>query len=124
MGIPIDQLASAVMEGLEEYANLANEGMKAAVRKSAKTVRSEISANAPRRTGKYAGSWATQTTAEGADQLEITVYSKKPGMPHLLEHGHAKRNGGRVGGHVHIAPAEQAGIEQLESEIVRSLQNG
>lgn len=125
MGIPIDQLASAVMECLEEYADLATDSMKTAVKKSAKTVKSEISANAPRQTGKYAKSWTTKTTEETSSSLEITVHSKnRYQLAHLLEHGHAKRNGGRVGARVHIAPAEQAGIEQLENEIVRSLQNG
>ena len=40
------------------------------------------------------------------------------------EHGHAKRGGGRVPGKSHIAPAEQAGIDQLEKDIERSLRHG
>ena len=40
---------------------------------------------------------------------------------HLLEYGHAKRNGGRVEGKAHIAPAEQHGIRQLQEEIERAL---
>jgi len=125
MGITVDELASAVMEGLEEYADLATDSMKAAVKKSAKTVKTEISANAPKKTGKYASSWTTKTTNENANALEITVYSRnRYQLAHLLEHGHAKRNGGRTAAQVHIAPAEQAGIEQLENEIIRSLQNG
>ena len=122
--VSIDQMADAIMEGLTEYAELAADQMKAAVTKSAKNVKGEISANAPKRTGKYAGSWTTKTTKESSDALEITVYSKKPGLPHLLEHGHAKRGGGRVAGIPHIAPAEQHGIEELEQEIERSLSHG
>ena len=123
--VSVDQLASAVMEGLTEYADLAADKMKAAVKKSAKTVKSEISANAPSRTGRYAGSWATKTTKESSNALEITVYSPSRYMlAHLLEHGHAKRGGGRVAARPHIAAAEQQGIEQLESEIERSLSHG
>ncbi len=122
--VSIDRMADAIMEGLTEYAGLATDGMKAAVQKSAKTVKSEISANAPKRTGKYAGSWTTKKTRESSDALEITVYSRKPGLPHLLEHGHAKRGGGRVAARPHIAAAEQHGIEQLEQEIERSLSHG
>ncbi len=122
--VSIGEMASAVSKILEEYADLADDTMRKAVKKSSKTVKDEISANAPARTGKYARSWKTQTTKSDSHALEITVYSGIPGLPHLLEHGHAKRNGGRTSAIVHIAPAEQHGIEELESEIERSLRNG
>ena len=43
-------------------------------------------------------------------------------LAHLLEHGHAKRGGGRVRAIPHIAPAEQTGIEELEKEIAKALE--
>ena len=122
--VSIDEMASTINEMLEDYAKLATDSMKEAVTKSAKTVRKEISANAPRRTGKYAKSWRTKTTKEDSHTLEITVHTSKPGIPHLLEHGHAKRGGGRTAAQEHIAPAEQKGIDQLEKDIERSLKNG
>lgn len=52
----------------------------------------------------------------------MVVYSKnRYQLAHLLEKGHAKRGGGRVAGRPHIAPAEQAGIEQLQSLIEKAL---
>ncbi|MCQ4931437.1 HK97 gp10 family phage protein, partial [[Eubacterium] rectale] len=45
-------------------------------------------------------------------------------IAHLLEHGHAKRGGGRVAARPHIAPAEENGIQQLEEEIERGIRNG
>ena len=121
----ISGLADAVMEGLQEYADLATDSMKAAVKKAGNTVKGDISANAPERTGKYAKSWRTKTTKESATALEVTVYSPTRYMlAHLLEHGHARRGGGRVAAIPHIAPAEQRGIEELERDIERSLRNG
>ena len=121
--VNIDGLASAVMEGLTEYAEVSTEGMKEAVRSVAKKCKEEISAAAPVRTGKYAKSWATKVTGESANKLEITVYSRKAGLPHLLEHGHAKRGGGRTSAQVHIAPAEQNAIDELEKRITKTLED-
>ena len=123
--VDIGHLADAVMEGLQEYADLATQDMKTAVKKAGSTVKKEIYANAPERTGKYAKSWRTKTTKESANTLEVTVYSPSRYMiAHLLEHGHAKRGGGRVSARPHIAPAEEKGVEQLEKDIERSLKNG
>ena len=123
--VTVDGLADAVMEGLREYAALAADDMKKAVREAGKTVKQEISATAPRDTGAYSKSWAIKSVKETSDSLEVVVHSRKRyRLTHLLEHGHAKRGGGRVAGRPHIAPAEQKGIEQLEREIERSLRNG
>ena len=124
-GISVDELADAVMENLTEYANLATDDMKKAVRKAGNTARKEIAANAPKNTGAYGKSWSVKTTKESSNALEITVRSRnRYQLAHLLEHGHAKRGGGRVSARPHIAPAEETAVEQLEKEIERSLRNG
>lgn len=123
--ISVDALADTVMEYLNDYADVSTEGMKKAVKKAGNTVKKEIGANAPKDTGVYSKSWAVKNTKESANALEVTVYSRnKYQLAHLLEHGHARRNGGRAAGKSHIAPAEETGIRQLESEIARCLRNG
>ena len=118
--VSIDEMADAINEGLKEYATLASTEVKKAVRKSAKTVKDQISANAPSRTGAYKGSW--MATKQSESSLQMVVHSKnRYQLAHLLEKGHAKRGGGRVAGRPHIAPAEQAGIEQLQSLIEKAL---
>lgn len=120
--IRIDQMADAIMQGLNEYAELATEDMKKAVKSASKTVKKEIQAGAPQKSGAYSKSWAVKTVRETANSLEQTVHSKnRYQLAHLLEHGHAKRGGGRVSGKAHIAPAEQMGIEQLEDAIEKAL---
>lgn len=120
--IRIDQMADAIMQGLNEYAELATEDMKKAVKSASKTVKKEIQAGAPQKSGAYSKSWAVKTVRETANSLEQTVHSKnRYQLAHLLEHGHAKRGGGRVSGTAHIAPAEQMGIEQLEDAIEKAL---
>lgn len=118
----IDNLAKTIMEGLQEYVDVASEDVKTAVRKAGKNVKAEISANAPKRTGAYAKSWTVKTEKETANSLEVVVHSKnRYQIAHLLEHGHAKRGGGRVAGIPHIAPAEENAVKQLEEDIVKKL---
>ena len=119
--VNIDEMADAINEGLKEYATLATE-VKKAVRKSAKTVKEQIQSGAPSRTGRYKESWVATKQSESSQSLQMVVHSKnRYQLAHLLEKGHAKRGGGRVAGRPHIAPAEQAGIEQLQSLIEKAL---
>ena len=123
--IPIDSLSEIVMKELNEYADVACDEMKEAVKSASTLVRDQIKATAPKSTGAYAKSWSTKNTRETSRSLEVTVYSRnRYQLAHLLEFGHAKRGGGRVSGRAHIAPAEQAGIEQLEKDIERCIRNG
>lgn len=118
-----EELSDAVMEGLREYASLASDEMKEAVKKTAKDVKNNIQANAPVMTGRYKKSWKTKTLSESSQSLDMVVYAGKYQISHLLENGHAKRGGGRVRAIPHIAPAKEAGEEELLSEITRRLQD-
>ena len=118
----IDDMAAEIMSGLQEYADLADAEMKKAVKKTATEVKKEIAANAPVKSGRYKKSWTAKKTKENSHALEMTVYSKdRYQIAHLLEHGHAKRGGGRVAAIPHIAPAEANGEQMLEKLITEAL---
>ena len=118
----VDAMADEIMKGLTDYADLADTSMKKAVTKTAKSVKDEISANAPKRKGAYSKSWTAKKTKENSHSLEMIVYSKnRYQLAHLLEKGHAKRGGGRVSGKPHIAPAEENGVQLLEHLIEGAL---
>ena len=120
--IRVDDLARVVMEGLQEYANLATEDLKAAVKKAGNEAKKDIQANAPQDTGAYKKSWAVKTTRETSNAMEVTVHSRnRYQLTHLLEFGHAKRGGGRTRAFPHIAPAEQKAAEMLEKEVEAAL---
>lgn len=123
--IKIDELADAVAEQLEEYAELTADVVKAAVTKAGNSVKKDIRDTAPVKSGRYAKNWRTKKTKENSTQLEVTVYSPSRYMlAHLLEHGHAKRNGGRVRAIPHIAPAQEKAEGQLVEDIERGLKHG
>ena len=120
--VSVDQMAQTIMDGLLEYADLATEDMKAAVKKAGNKAKSDVQAGAPVDTGKYKKSWTVKTTKENANALEVAVHSKnRYQLAHLLEFGHAKRNGGRTRAFPHIAPAEVAAAELLEREVEAAL---
>ena len=111
--VRVDQLAAAVMEGLAEYAELAADEMKAAVKRAGGSVKD---------TGAYAKSWAVKNVRETSSSIELVVHSRnRYQLAHLLEFGHAKRGGGRVPGKAHIAPAEERAERTLEQEIEKAL---
>ena len=123
--VSIDQLADAVNEQLQEYNKLSAKVVKAAVTKAGNAVKKDIGANAPKKSGRYAKSWRTKKTKETSTEFQVTVYSPSRYMlAHLLEHGHAKRGGGRVRAIPHIAPAEEAAEEVLMKDIERGLKSG
>ena len=120
--IPVDKLAEEVMNGLEEYAELTADVLKKEIQEAGKVAKQQISETAPRKTGRYAKSWAVKKISETSNSLEVTVHSKNRYMlTHLLENGHAKRGGGRVAAIPHIAPAEETAIQSLERNIEREL---
>lgn len=118
----VSRMADVIMEGMEEYARLAAEDMKKAVRKAGAEAKKDIQAGAPVKTGAYAKSWAAKTTKETANEMEIVVYSRnRYQLAHLLEFGHALRKGGRTRAFPHIAPAEERAAQILEREVEKAL---
>ena len=104
----VSQMADVIMEGMEEYARLAADDVKKAVKKAGTQARKDIQENAPVKTGAYA--------------MEIVVYSRnRYQLVHLLEFGHALRKGGRTRAFPHIAPAEERAAQTLEREVEKAL---
>ncbi|HRS66709.1 MAG TPA: HK97 gp10 family phage protein [Spirochaetia bacterium] len=123
--VSIDEMDNAIMEELEKYADLAADELKAAVKETAASVRKDIQAGAPVDTGKYKKSWSVKNVREDSESIELVVHSRnRYQIAHLLEHGHAKRGGGRVAAKPHIASAEQRGNEKLVQTIEQKLKGG
>ena len=74
--VSVDQLADAVAEMLDEYAETTEQNMKKAVKDAGNTVKKAIGESAPVKTGKYAKSWSVKNTKETSHALEVTVYSR------------------------------------------------
>lgn len=120
--ITADNLGEAIAEILEEYGDEVQKDMDDVVKDVGKAgVKAIKSASGVfGGTGKYRKGWTSQTDTERYGST-VTIYNRTPGLPHLLENGHAKRGGGRVPGKTHIAPVEQELIKQFEEQIEKAV---
>lgn len=118
MSIKVEQMADAVQKELKLYSEDVTEEVKKTVDDVAKEAVTELKQGSPRRTGKYAADWTKKNMYESTRTKRNTVYNKGHyQLSHLLENGHAKRSGGRVGASVHIEPVEQKAVETMEQRI-------
>ena len=116
--VSITGLADAVAKELADYSQDVADGDKKEVKQVTKEMVQELKRISPRNSGDYAAGWREKTEYESDEDIRMLVYNaKKPQLTHLLEHGHAKRGGGRVSGKPHISPAEQEAEKKLESGI-------
>lgn len=118
----IEKLDSAISKILEEYKNEVDADLNKAIGKVSKAGRNALVSKSQETfggTGKYAKGWGVTTTFDESLNRQSVIHQKKaPGLAHLLEHGHAKRGGGRVPGRPHIAPVEEMVIEQFVKEVM------
>lgn len=122
MKVRIDELSNEIMKGLKEYADNTVSEVKTAVRETAQEVKQTLHASSPRDTGRYAKSWAVKVQSEQATNLNVVIHSPKHySLTHLLEFGHATRNGGRTKAQPHIKPAEQKAISTLQQRLEERL---
>ena len=73
--------------------------------------------------GEYSQGW-TRTLEKKRLQSYTTVHGKKPtyALAHLLEHGHALRNGERSRAFIHIQPVNDWAQDEVMERIVSKLE--
>lgn len=121
-----DDLALEVSRILGEYKGATNLIVEQAMNITLKDARVDVEAMSPRgdRAGKdsYAQSWRIEAPTWKKGVLRGRVYSTQYQLTHLLEHGHAMRQGGRARAIPHIAPANESAQIEFEYLIKEGLQ--
>lgn len=119
----IEKLTADIQKILEEYGedvqNKTEDAVKAVTKKGVKAVKSASKAFGG--TGRYASGWTSQVETSRYSAQGVIYNQKVPGLPHLLENGHANRGGGRTAGRVHIAPVEEELVKTFERDLTNDL---
>ena len=121
--VNVDGLADAIMKELMDFKEMTEEEFEEIAKKVAKEGVKKLKAASPRGSGKgkkghYADGWGISYLRKGNGKFQFVVHNKKkPGLTHLLEHGHQSNLGGRVGEIEHIKPVEEWCNEEFEKQV-------
>lgn len=126
--ISIDQLGDAINKELTLYGNHVIDGIKKQAQKSIKQLVADTKATAPvgHRTKHYRDSIKSKKVYENDRAIEYVWYVEGSDyrLSHLLENGHALRDGGRVEGTHFIKNASDPILVHYIQAVEEVIKNG
>lgn len=125
--LPPSEFASAINAILADYKGVVDERVEYATQKVAEEAAANVTSNingTDMKGKKYRKAIRTKKLTERDGHYSSTVYARPPyyRLTHLLEHGHATRNGGRTRKFPHWAEAEQQAVRDYEALLRKELE--
>lgn len=120
-----DQFENAVNQILAEYKDKINVDVERITREVAKSAVADVKKGAPVRTGTYKKSIRAKATEKEINRSSTIIHANAAQnyrLTHLLEYGHATRNGGRTKAIPHWGPAEQKAIREYEKKLQEAIE--
>lgn len=117
-------LGAAIQQELGIYHADVVEKVNDAGRTASKKLLKQTKANAPKASGDFAKSLTVTEEDNGHGMKNFTLHARAPKhrIFHLLVHGHAKQNGGRVKGDPFLQNAVDAVLPEYETAVEEALQ--
>lgn len=109
----INNLSDEIANQVKIYTKQVKEEIEAAKEDVSKELVSELKRDSPEKTGSYKKGWKIKKEKKSNKIHNKTDYQ----LTHLLEHGHAKKDGGRVQAKIHIAPNEEKAVREFLDRI-------
>ena len=119
----VEDLQEQVEALLEQYGKQCSNVVNEAVHEVSSEALKKLKKESPKRTGLYAKGWKVKKTDDKFAANDI-LYGKEAStyaIAHLLEHGHANRNGGRTAPMPHIAKVEDWARKELVDTVEKKL---
>ena len=113
------QLATVIDGAVRAHMAVAKEATEEDIQATADYVVAYLKDASPKLTGKYAKGWTSDMhhAADGSPYVRVHN-AKKPGLTHLLEHGHGGEH--PVHAKPHIEAAYYAGVRHLDERMNKS----
>ena len=119
----ITNLQEQVEELLDHYGKQCSEVVNEAVHEVSKEALKKLKKESPKRTGRYKKGWKVKKNDDKFSANDI-LYGKEAStyaIAHLLEHGHATRNGGRTAPIPHVKNVEEWAQKALVDTVEKKL---
>ena len=124
--ISSDEFVKAMEKIMTKYEGDVTDVTRRLVKRAGQEGAEKLRRTSPKDTGRYARDWSGGRYVKTWSGAEITVYNEAPTyrLAHLLEHGHALRNGGRTKAIPHIKPVEEEVKQELEKNLRQAIEHG
>lgn len=119
--VTADNLANEIANILTEYKDELDDLVVDITDEVVKEARDELKIISPvGETGEYRDGWTISVRQKGINFFSKAVWNKKHyRLTHLLEFGHATKNGGHTTAQPHVRPTEQKYKEKFVDEFER-----
>lgn len=123
-----EEFTKTIQKAFEEYADATVDAVSIGLIQTADECVDDLKSANPPGSGKYR-SWTrynngwsrTKLSANKKKGFTTIIHNKYYQLTHLLENGHALKDGGRADPFEHIAPAERKAQEKLSQNIIKQI---